>query len=154
MAAFKSWLDDTIDKIDKYKETFSKKDSKKYKLDLLVRVVKRVASFSAFCGECQLFQGEITKNVSSLGGIVQSSKEMHKSYDNSIKRIIGHLKKKHKLVTQGTYKGIGMAIGPAIGAGIGAAMDNYGAGLAIGTGLGAAIGSALEAKAKKKGKII
>ena len=79
---------------------------------------------------------------------------MHKSYDNSIKRIIGHLKKKHKLVTQGTYKGIGMAVGPAIGAGIGAAIDNYGAGLAIGTGLGAAIGSALEANAKKKGKII
>jgi len=33
MAAFKNWLDDIVDDIERYKERFSKKDSKKYKLD-------------------------------------------------------------------------------------------------------------------------
>ena len=154
MAAFKNWLDDIVDDIGRYKERFSKKDSKKYKLDFLLRIAKRVDSFYAVCGECQLFQGEITKIVKDLDGSVQSSEYAHKSYDNTIKRVVGHLKKKHKLVTQGTYMGIGTTISMAIGTVFGLALGNIGTGIAVGTGLGTGIGSALEAKAKKDGKTI
>ena len=68
--------------------------------------------------------------------------------------MIGHLRKQHKLVTQGYYMGIGVAIGSGIGVALGAVMDTVGSGIPIGIGIGVAIGAALDAKAKKEGKVI
>ena len=55
------WYDRIAKEISPYKDSLSKKDYKKYKLDLLLRVTKRVGDFSSACGECHLFQPEITR---------------------------------------------------------------------------------------------
>jgi hypothetical protein len=154
METYDNWLNNTLESIAAQKQVFSKRDTKKYKLDFLSRLAKRIADFSKECGECQKFQGDISKLAQDLGGLVQSSKEERKNYDRKIKAITGHLQKKHKLFAEGTYVGFGIALGPAIGVAIGSGMGNVGAGIGIGVGIGVAIGSALEANAKKNGKII
>jgi hypothetical protein len=130
METYESWLNNTLESFAAYKQTLSNKDIKKYKLDYIARVAKRIADLS---NECE---------------------EEKKNYDRKIKEITSHLQKKHKLVAEGTYVGFGIAVGPAIGVALGSGMGNVGAGIGIGIGIGLAIGSALEAKAKKDGKII
>ena len=154
METYNNWLNNTLESIAALKQSLSKKEAKKYKIDFLVRVAQRIADLSKECGECQKFQGEISKLTQDLGGLVQPSKEEKKKYDRKIKEITSHLQKKHKLYAEGTYVGFGIALGPAIGVAIGSGIGNVGAGIGIGVGIGVAIGSALEAKAKKNGKII
>jgi len=149
------WYNHIIKEISPYKNTLSKKDYKKYKLDLLLRVAKRVDDFSSTCGECQLFQPEITSLTQGLGNLVQiPSKEERKSYFKTINNIVKHLQRQHKLVTEGQYIGIGLAIGVGIGTVLGVALGNLGIGPALGTALGVAIGAALDHKAKKEGRVI
>ncbi len=154
MEVHSKWYDDIARSINSHKDTLSKKDSKKYKLDLFLRVAKRVDSFSRECGGCQLFQQDITQLTQDLGYLAQWPKEKHKSYFKAISNITKHLQKQHKLVTEGQYLGIGLAIGTAIGVAIGAGSDNVGVGIPIGVGIGVAIGAGLDAKAKKEGRVI
>ena len=155
MEAHSNWYNRIDKEINLHKDTLNKKDHKKYKLDLLQRVAKRVDNFSAYCGECQIFQPEITRLTQDLGNLVQlPDKEGRKSYSKAINNIVKHLKKEHKLVSEGQYMGIGLAIGIGIGTALGAALDNTGVGTAIGTGIGVAVGSYLDKKAKKEGKVI
>ena len=155
MKVHSDWYNSIGKEISLYKDTLSKKDYKKYKLDLLLRVAKRVADFSSDCGECQMFQQEITKLTQDLGYLVQMpNKERRKSYFKTINNIIKHLQKYHKLVTEGQNIGIWMALGSGIGVAIGAGMESVAIGIPIGVGIGVAIGAALDAKAKKEGKVI
>ena len=158
MEIHNDWYKAVVKEIDKHEDKFSKRDHKKYKLDLLLRMAKRVASFSADCVECQNFQGEITKLAEDLGNLVQASKEERKSYFKMINSILKHLQERHKLITEGENVGIWIGIGIAIGLGMGIAFgvgsDNIGVGIAIGVGIGIAIGSCMDAKAKKEDKVI
>ncbi len=154
MEAHSDWYNRTVKVINLHKDTFSKKDSKKYKLDLLLRLTRRVDDFSATYGECQMFQPEITKLTEGLYYVSNISKEERKSYFKTISNITKHLQKKHKLVKEGQYMGIGIAIGVGIGAALGAALDNPGIGTPIGVAIGVTIGKYMDNKAKKEGKVI
>ena len=154
METYDNWLNNTLESIAAHKQSFSKNNIKKYKLDYLTRVAKRIADLSKECDECQKFQSDISKLAQDLAGMVQSSKQEKKKYNRKIKDITSHLQKKHKLYAEGTFVGFGIALGPAIGVAIGSGMGNVGAGIGIGIGIGVVIGSGLEAKAKKDGKII
>ena len=156
------WYIDIAKKIDGCKDKFSKRDYKKYKLDLLLRMAKKVDSFSANCIECQNFQVEITKLVEDPGNLVQASKEERKRYFKIINSILKHLQKQHKLIAEeenfAIWIGIGIAIGSGIGIAFGISLDNIGIGIPIGAGIGIAIGTAIGAgmyaKAKKEDKVI
>ena len=155
MEAHSDWYNRVVKQINLHKDTLSKKDAKKYKLDLLLKIARRVDSFSGYCGECQMFQQDITRLTTELGLLTQMpSKEGRKSYSKTINNIVNHLKKQHKLVTEGQYIGIGLAIGVGIGTALGVALGNPGIGPAIGTVIGLAIGSYLDKKAKKEGRVI
>lgn len=161
METHNDWYGTIVKKIGVYKDRFSNKESfskkdyrkyKRYKLDLLLRVAKRVASFSD-CGECQSFQGEITKLVDGLGDIINSSKENLKKHSKMVNTIIKHLQKNHKLVREGYYIGVCMGMGTAFGVALNAALGS-GAGIAIGICIGFVIGKSMDAKAKKEGRVI
>jgi hypothetical protein len=155
MEAHSQWYDKIAREISPHQDTLSKKENKKYKLDLLLRVARRVDDFSSACGECQLSQPEITSLIQDLGNLLQMpDKERRKSHLKTINNIVKHLQKQHKLVTEGQHIGIGLAIGVGIGTALGTALDNTGIGTAIGTTVGLAIGRAMDAKAKKEGKVI
>ena len=155
MEVHSKWYDGIVKEINLHKDILSQKDAKKYKLDVLLRVAKRVDSLSSGCGQCQMLQPEITTLTQELGYIAQTpNKETRKSYFKTINTIIKHLQKQHKLVTEGHYMGIGIAIGVGIGAALSAALGNPGIGPAIGIALGLAIGRYLDNKAKKEGRVI
>ena len=154
MEASSEWYNHIVQEINLHKATLTKKEYKKYKLDLLLRIAQRVDSFSSICGECQMFQPEITRLTEELRNLSLMSKESRKNYFKTLGTITKHLQKEHKLVTSGHYIGIWMTIGTAIGVAIGAALGNPGAGPAIGIALGVAVGSYLDRKAKKEGRVI
>ena len=149
------WYEEITKKLDPYKDSLSKKEQKRYQLDLLARVARRVAGFYDECGECQLFQQEITAYVNELGNMVYLADNVRrKKYAKRLKQTVRHLQGQHKLVPKGHYIGIWMSIGTGIGVAIGAAMDNVGAGIPIGIGIGVAIGVMLDGKAKKEDRVI
>lgn len=156
METHSDWYGHIAKEISLYNNTLNKKDYKKYKLDLLLRVARRVEDFSATCAECQTFKQDITGLLQEIGYVVgmAMSREKRKSYFKRINIIIKHLQKQHKLVSEGYYIGIGTAIGTGIGVAIGAATDNVGVGTPIGMAIGLAIGSYLDRKAKKEGRVI
>jgi len=153
------WYNRIATEIGQYQVSLGQKDAKKYKLDLLLRIAKRVDDFSQTCGECQTLQSEINRLVQELSLLVQMpSKEGIKSHTRAVNSLVGHLKKVHKLVDKGHYLGIGIGIGMAIGAGLGAALgaalDNPGIGTAVGIALGIAVGRYLDKKAEKEGRVL
>jgi hypothetical protein len=154
MTPFKDWLEETSKKIAAYKKTFPKAEARKYKLDYLDRIAKRVNELSSMCGECYQSKGEITTLLNNLEGLIQLSPMATKEYRKKMNKIVSHLRKKHKLIPAGTYTAIGNGLGVSLGVSLGAVMGNIGVGIGIGAGIGVAIGVAMEAKAKKDGKII
>ena len=152
MEVYSDWYYGIDKRINWQKDTLSEKDYRKYKLDLLLCLARRVDSFSALCAECQSRKQEITALTNDLANLSLMSKAARKSYFKAIGDITKHLQKQHKLVTEGQYIGIGMAIGSGIGVALSAALE--GAGLPIGIGIGTAFGFYLDAKAKREGRVI
>ena len=153
------WYNRIASDISGYQITLGPKDAKKYRLDQILSLARRIDEYSGICAECQAYQPEITGMVRELGLIIQMPvKGIQKKLQQSITRIIEHLKKVHKLVDKGHYMGIGigvgMAVGAVIGAGVGAVADNPGIGTGIGIALGAAVGAYLDKRAKEQGKVI
>ncbi len=154
------WYENTEKAIGSYQASLTPKEVKKYKLDLLLRIARRVADFSEECGPCQVFQPDITQLGQELGTLSRRSKDARRAYARKIKLIVRHLKSRHKLVTEGHYRNLGMAIGTGVGAAFGGALSaagvgtGLGAGAGIGAGLGMTLGAGLDAKAKKDGRVI
>lgn len=152
MEVYSDWYYGIEKRINYQKDTLSEKYYRKYKLDLLLCLARRVDSFSALCTECQSRKQEITALTNDLANLSLMSKAARKSYFKAIGDITKHLQKQHKLVTEGQYIGIGMAIGSGLGVALSAALK--GGGLPIGIGIGAAFGFYLDAKAKREGRVI
>ena len=152
--AHSDWYNRTVKAINFHLDTFGKKEAKKYKLDLLLRVAKRLDDFSSYCGECQAFQQDITRLTEDLGNISLMSKDEQKSYSRTMNNIVKHLQKQHKLVSPGQNMGIWTAIGTGVGTALGVALDNPGIGTPLGIAIGLAIGSYLDKKAKEESRLI
>jgi uncharacterized protein YcfJ len=148
------WYDDTTREIAIHQDSFTKKEAKRYKLDLLQRVARRVAGFSSECGNCQIFQQQITQFVRDLANLSLLSDAARKEYSRSMKRMVKHLQSQHKLVTPGQNIGIWIAIGSVIGVALGAAIETLGAGIPVGVAIGLIIGGYLDSRAKKEGRVI
>ena len=153
------WYNRIAIEIGQFQVTLGPKDFKKYKLDLLLRIAKRVDDFSNICAECQNYQQEITRLVQEMSLLIQMpSKEGLRSHTKAVSSMVEHLKKVHKLVEKGHYIGLGIGIGVTVGAilggSLGAAFDSPGIGTGIGIALGAAIGAYLDRKAKEEGRVI
>ena len=150
-----NWYNRVAREIGIFQGSLNKKEAKKYKLDFLLKIAGRVDEFSGTCGECQLFQQDISQLIQDLSLLIQMpSKEGLKKYRRSTGSITKHLQKVHKLVTKGYYVGICMAIGTGIGVALNAALDIPGIGPALGIGIGLAVGSYLDRKAKQEGRVL
>ena len=153
------WYNRIASEISQYTISPGNKEIRKYKLDRLLRIARRVDDFSQTCEECRMHRNEIEGLVQQLDLIVQRpDRQQHRKYTKAVFNITEHLKKVHKLVDKGHYVGIGISIGMAVGAGIGAALgaafDNPGIGTGVGIALGAAVGAYLDRKAKEEGRVI
>jgi hypothetical protein len=149
------WLDDIKRQINLLKDTLSERTYKKYKLRLLLCLAERVTEYSHECGQCQIFQQDISALSQDVGNLVHvADKERQKSYFKAMGKVTNHLQKQHKLINEGYYMSIGIAIGSGIGVALGTILEQFGGGIPIGVGIGLAIGAALDAKARREGRII
>ncbi|MFC1912374.1 hypothetical protein ACFLXG_04390 [Chloroflexota bacterium] len=152
------WYEDIAKIIGSYQVSLSQKEQKKYQLDLLLRLAGRADEFSSGCGQCQVFQQEITEFARGLGNLLQMLKQVidkeRKRYKDMLNTITRHLQKQHKLVTKGHYMGICMAIGSVVGVVLSAGLDKTVFGMPVSIAVGVAIGSVLDARAKKEGRVI
>ena len=71
MEARSNWYHRVETEINQHLYSLSKKDAKKYKLDLLLRVAARVDEFSGYCGECEGHKTEISGLVQELSLLIQ-----------------------------------------------------------------------------------
>ena len=155
LEAHSAWYEKIASNINSYRTTMSQRDFKKYKLDQLLRIARKVDDFSGYCTQCNELQPEITRLTQNLGNLTQVATQVErKSYLTAIGNMVKHLQKEHKLAAEGQYVGIGMAIGGGIGTALGAFLDNAGIGTAIGIAIGLAVGTYLDRKAKREGKVI
>lgn len=155
VAVHSEWYLRIADRITQLKETLPANDYKKLKLDMLLCVAERTDEFSDTCGQCQILKQDISTLVPDIDYLVQTGdKERRKAHVKKIDSIVDHLRKQHKLVTEGYYLGIAMAIGAGLGLALGAATDIIGGGVPIGIGAAVAVGLALDAKAKRENRVL
>jgi len=154
------WYNGITQKIEGLKNTLDQKDYKRFRLDSLSSVARRVGQFSPECTQCMLFREDVDRLIKNAGDLAQmGDKELRKAHlgdvNKTLNKMVFHLRREHKLVTEGYYMALGTALGMAVGLAIGGvAFDNQGIGMAIGIGGGVAIGAALDAKAKKEDRIL
>ena len=155
MGSQRDWYERIAKQIDQLKLKLSEKDYKKYKLSTLLCIAERIAEVSPECGQCQIFQQDISTLAQDTANIIQlADRRARKAYFKTIESISEHLRRHHNLVTEGYYIVIGIAIGSGLGVAIGTVLPNIATGIPIGVGVGIAIGAALDAKAKKEGRVI
>jgi hypothetical protein len=148
------WFDNITKEINRQKEYLSPREYKAYKLDMLIRISKRLNDFIPDCVDCQNMKREMEIIVGSLDNLVHSSKEEQKNYFNAIDNMVRHLKEKHNLISENQNLALWLPLGIGIGLPLGIPMGNIALGIPIGLAIGAAIGVSLDAKAKKEDKVI
>ena len=147
------WYSGIAGEIGRLKETLTPGEYRRYRLDMLLCVAERVEEFAPECGECQLYQQEISGLAQDAGSLVRlNDRERRKAHLKALKAITHHLQNQHKLVPEGYYMGVFTAIGVAIGAGLG--VVTHFAGTGVGIALGAGIGAMLDTKAKNEGRVL
>jgi len=141
-------------RIEALRPNLSLKDQKRLRLDMVVRVARRLDSLSIGCGACPGHRTAIEGLVTSLDNLDRWQLADWKAYYHSLDDIIRHLKKAHNLAEEGDQMGVWMAVGSGIGVALGAAFNNIGIGLALGVVGGLALGALLDAVAHKQGRVI
>lgn len=148
-------INTALNEIAALKKKLQPKEIKRLQLELLERVLKRLADFGDECQQCKEYKATLEEQILNLNKSVDTSQTYDaKSYQSTLRVTLVHLQRKHKLITEGTYIGMYMSIGIALGMPLGLAMGNISIGLPIGMVIGMAIGSSFEADAKKKGLMI
>jgi F0F1-type ATP synthase assembly protein I len=152
----KKLFDRLIQDLEELSSEIGDKNSKRLYLSQLIRIIKRLESFSGDCEECKDYLLELSRLVEEL-----KNKQCHlekqelKEHQQKVNKVISHLQKEHKLVTEGTYLAIYMSIGMSLGLVFGLLLlDNLAMGLPFGMIFGVAIGVTLDENAKKKGLTI
>ena len=148
------WFDNITREINRQKDHFSPREYKTYKLDLLIRVSKRLDDHFPDCIVCQNMKREMEIIIGGLDNLVESSKEEQKNYFYAIDNMIKHLKEKHNLISEGQNLALWLPLGVGIGLPLGIPMGNIALGIPIGLAIGVAIGVSLDAKAKREGRVI
>jgi len=92
-----NWHEDIEKEIGSLKEKMTKGDYKLFEVDLLLRVAKRVTSFSSDCEYCQSHRNDISNLVTDLGNLPKMTEEEVADYGRTFRSIIKHLEKHHGL---------------------------------------------------------
>lgn len=148
--------ENVADSLLKLKGISDSKTAKRLDLVRLDRIIRWLISYSHECSECEKYLVDLWEHMNGLvakeGELDNEAFLTHKKLINSI---TSHLRKKHKLVEEGTYMGIGMVLGFCLGVIYDALMRDGGSyGMIFGLCLGLATGSGIDANMRKRGRII
>jgi hypothetical protein len=140
--------------IEALKPNLTLKDQKRLRLDLVIRIARRLDSLALGCEACVGQLPVIGRLVDSIKNGDQWQLHEWKAYYRTLDGLVKHLKSAHHLVEEGEHLLMWTGIGVAIGVGIGAAFGQVALGAGLGGALGVAIGSMLDAIAHRQGRVI
>ncbi len=114
MEATNNWYEGIKKEINSLKEKMTKGDYKLFEVDLLLRVAKRMTSFSSDCEYCQGHRNDISNLVTDLGNLPKMTEEEVADYGITFRSILRHLDKHHGLHRSVPNPGIPLGIGGLI----------------------------------------
>jgi hypothetical protein len=132
----------------------SLKYRKRLRLDMVVRVARRLDTLSLGCGACPGRLTSLDRMLDSLDNFNNWQLADWKAYYRSLDGVIKHLKGAHRLAEEGEHMGLWLVIGAGVGTALGAAFDGIALGVALGISGGIALGAMLDAVAHKQGRVI
>ena len=141
-------------RIEALRPGLSLKNQKRLRLEMVLRVARRLDALSVGCETCPGHRTAIDSLVASLDNLDNWSLDDWKTYYHSLDGIIKHLKGTHRLAEEGDQMGVWMAIGAGVGTALGVALDSIVLGVALGVSGGLAFGALLDAAAHKQGRVI
>lgn len=143
------WITESAERIQKIVQSMDKRKVKKYKVNILSRIVLRLHEFSLEgCKDCE----NLKDNINDLILFLEQPDDMkNRQYKSTLRLVMKHLMNKHSLVMEGTYLGQWVAIGLIFGA---AFVSFNSMAISLGLLFGVIVGSRLDLKAKKEGKVI
>jgi len=107
------WYENIEKELSSLKDKMSESDYKLFEVDLLLRVTKRVTSFSSDCKHYQEHRNDISNLVNNLGKSLKNEEEVT-IYGRTFRRILTHLGKHHGLHSKVLNPTIPLAIGVPI----------------------------------------
>lgn len=165
-----NWETEIIKEIQQLSNDLSESEKKKYQIELLERLIRRIEKFSyGDCSKCEKYKEDI-KNI--MNQIKDIRKGSIKEYNRNLKSILNHMKEEHGLHTvnekQEELMHLGLSFGLGIGTGLGLILVlvigaapfelgipiGSGLGMVIGMSLGMSIGSNMDKKNREEGRII
>jgi hypothetical protein len=136
------------------KPDVSLKNQKRLRLNIVIRVARRLDSSSLGCESCVGHLPAIDQLIDSLKDVDKWQIPEWKAYYRQLDGIIKHLKTAHHMAEEGENLTMWTGIGLALGVGVGTALGNVVLGLVIGLAVGVAVGGMLDAIAHKQGRVI
>lgn len=141
--------------VENLKVTLEMKKTKKFRLTILERIIKRLDEFNELCEKSKEYIESIEDFIKKMKNELSIFETTYlKSYNKKIDEIYNHMRKEHKLVIEGYYMVTYMAIGLAFGPALGMIIDNIGIGISWGLVMGLIVGSIIDSFAKKKGRLL
>ncbi|MCD4829535.1 MAG: hypothetical protein K8R90_08940 [Candidatus Cloacimonetes bacterium] len=130
----------------------TKRQVKRYSLDLLPRIIARLEENAPECETCRQLAQDSDYMLSLLPQIPNSRAE-RRTFKRRLKKMENHLLKAHRIVREGYYLAICAGIGASFGAALIAATDNPGF-VGVGVALGVGIGATLDKKARDESRVL
>lgn len=97
------WTRKVASEISKAEEHITPSDQQHYRLPLLLRSARRVATFSPECEVCQSLQSQIINLSANLADLPRMTRRSLGTYLDVVKGIAKHLKRTHGLVEERQY---------------------------------------------------
>ncbi len=94
------WYEEISKQISMHENQSSFLDRRKLRFPLLRRLVKRVDGFSGECEECQKLKHKFEVLCGYLANHQQIARPEYQSYQATMRSIVYHLKRKHRLVNE------------------------------------------------------
>ena len=141
-------------RVEALKPDISLKNQKRLRLNMVLRVARRLDSSSLGCESCVGHLPAMNKLVESISELDKWQLPEWKAYYQRLDAVIKHLKTAHHLAEEGEHLAMWTAIGLAIGAGVGTAFGSVVLGVIFGLAVGVAVGGMLDAIAHKQGRVI
>lgn len=147
------WYNAATETIEKLKQTLPPRESKEYRLDKLGAIARRIDEFALSDSVCAGYQKTVDEMLAELPG-APLPYARNKIYICTIGTMTNHLKKAHRLVSEGEYLGLGLVVGLILGMAVGLIIGNTQLAAIAGLVLGLIAGLSLDAQAKRNGRII
>src|SRR5690554_305872 len=96
--------DDLLAAVADLTEKMDSRENNKYKLAQVERIVNRLGEFLGVCDDCYRLLAAVNEQIQKLKAHdAKLNREDFREYHLTLKKVIDHLQKKHKLVPESYY---------------------------------------------------